>query len=101
LMFQRAAADLGRASATAADEAGFEQALSQCLERIGELLNAEMSYVLRFSKSMSTLRLAYNWTRSTEAGRATTQRDFTTESIGWWQRRLIDEGLVHIPDVEC
>ncbi len=99
LVFQRAATEMTTASVAATSDTEFKQAVTRCLQQVGALLKVDVAYVLRFSDSLSSFTMMYDWCASEAAKRVGAPRDFNTDDFPWWMARLLESGLVHIPDV--
>ncbi len=97
LAFQRITSETATALATAGDDHAFDQALDDCLQRLGTLFAVDRSYLFEFSDDFGAMTNTHEWCAAGIPAQIDRIQNLPTSALPWWKECFMREGLVRIP----
>ncbi len=101
LAFMQIAAEASSSLVGVAGSSEFDQAVNRVLERLGELLGADRSYLFQFSGELELMSNTHEWCAPGVETQMDNIQNQPTAGLPWWKMQIQKKKPVHIPDVSA
>ena len=80
-------------------EANLNQKIQGMLARIGAYSGVDRAYLFLFSKDLQSMTYTHEWCATGIEAAIDVVQDVPVNTFPWWMAQILDNGVVHIPEV--
>lgn len=81
------------------NESNLDEKIQRLLQLSGEHCRVDRSYLFLFSRDQQTMRNSHEWCNIGIPPALDQLQEVPTNAVPWWMDQILDQGIVHIPDV--